>query len=102
MRSERYETHYRVGSLNGRDLYWHPQEGYAVEKDRGTLVDVRDLSDAMWFDREEDLRKALKDIGTSNGELLVAMGRALFTRVGDALAALGYAGAEKQQEVERW
>ena len=95
MRSDRYSTQYRVGSLNGRDLYWHPQEGYAVEKDRGALVDVRDLSDALWFDREEDLLKVLKDIGASNGKLLEAMGRDMFNRIGDALDSVQVANTER-------
>lgn len=39
-RSTRYPTHYRIGVLNGKDIYYNPQEGLAVERDHSYLVEM--------------------------------------------------------------
>ena len=55
-RSEKFPTHYRIGVLNGKDVYLHPQVGLAVERE-GRLADaeLRDVRmqahavfDAYW------------------------------------------------------
>ena len=99
MRSEKFPTHYRVGSLNGCDVYWQPAQGYAVERDYQYLEVLADLSRVDWFDRSEDLDKIVGDLGVSNGQLATAMVGALYGRILDAVqdaAIAEEAEAEKE------
>lgn len=42
-RSSRYRTRYRVGTLRGRPVYWHPgEEGFSIEMDGQSLVRIED------------------------------------------------------------
>lgn len=47
-RSSKYPTHYLVGSLNGCDVYWHPQLEFAIERNNH-LVELTTLSGITWF-----------------------------------------------------
>ena len=99
MRSEKHPTYYRVGSLDGLDVCWHPAQGYRVERDYPYLVELTDLSQVEWFDRSEDLDKIVSELGVSNGQLATAMIGELYGRILDAVqdaAIADEAEAEKE------
>jgi len=81
MRSEKYPTQYRVGSLGHMAIYWHPTLGYALELDDERLVTITDVSQVEWFDKPGDLDKIVEDLGVSNGELATAMVGDLYDRI---------------------
>jgi len=85
MRSNKFPTRYRVGSLKGDDVYWQPQSGYAIERD-GSLMRITDLSEVMWFDKDGDLDKIVADLRVSNGELAAAMVGDLYDRILGAIS----------------
>ena len=45
---------YRVGELNGQDVYWEEREGFAVEEDNTYPVNIVDLRHVKWFGHDED------------------------------------------------
>jgi len=99
MRSEKYPTRYRVGSVGGRAVYWHPQEGYAVKHDFAYLMPITDLSQIEWFDKPGDLDKIVGDLGISNDELGTALLGDLYDHILDSLQDAAFADeAEKEKE----
>ena len=84
MRSASYPTRYRVGSLDGRDVYWHPQFGYAIEDDQ-RLVGINDVSQVDWFDQAGDIGRIVCDLRDSNGKLAEAMVGSLYGHILDAI-----------------
>ena len=98
MRSEKHPTFYRVGSLYGRDVYWNPSQGYAVERDFECLGVLTDLSQVEWFDRSEDLDKIVSDLGVSNGQLATAMVGELYGRILDAVQDSAIAEEEEAEK----
>lgn len=74
-RSEKHKTYYRVGLLDGHDVYWHPQQGYAWEsiQDR-QLIEVGEdrLKEIAW--RSDDcFAQIVYDVEESYGRLREAM-----------------------------
>ena len=98
MRSQRYQTHYKVGTKNGKDVYWHPSEDYSAEEDHSYLVGLSSL-DGVVIDPEGKIRL---DIEASYGKLREAMTselRAAFDDLEDKLLA-DYCKKEKDRLVE--
>jgi len=89
--------HYRVGSLNGRDVYWNPIYDYSIETDHQYLVDLTDLSQVAWFDKDGDLEKIVEDLHVSNSKLAEAMVESLYDHILDAVEDQGFA-AECEEE----
>jgi hypothetical protein len=74
-RSENHRCYYRVGLLDGNDVYWHPVTGYAWEsiQDR-QLIKVGDnqLREITW--RSDDcFAQIVRDVEASYGRLREAM-----------------------------
>ena len=55
-RSTSYETYYKVGALNGKNVYSHPQFGLAIERDR-RLVAMTPKELMAWYSQEQDEKK---------------------------------------------
>ena len=81
MRSEKYPTHYEIGRLNGRPLYWSPATGYSVEEDGQYLVAVSDITDAKLFTEYDMWRCLERAIRESHGRLREAMDAVLRAEV---------------------
>ena len=78
MRSATYPTRYRVGSLNGADVYWQPGGGFALRRgaaEEAVLrgIPERELIGVDWFDRLEDFTAVSGAIARSGGRLADAM-----------------------------
>ena len=48
---------YRVGTLNGKDVYWEETEGFSVEEDHTYPVNFVDLQRVKWFAHSDDKEK---------------------------------------------
>ena len=82
MRSKKHPCWYRVGRWRGRDVYWHPAQGYAREEHNSYLVELTDLSEVLWFDDEDDYAQILKAVEESQGRLREAMDEELLLACG--------------------
>lgn len=56
-RSKEYPTHYKVGTLNGKDIYKHPQMGLAIEEDHAYLVEMSQEQSKAWYRQEQNLKE---------------------------------------------
>lgn len=85
-RSTRYRTRYRVGTLRGRPVYWHPAEaGFTVEMDGECLVPVsaREIELVQFvapYSRDDGLGTLIDD-AAENPLLWDAMPRSLRAHV---------------------
>jgi len=80
-RSEAHPTYYRVGKWRGKDVYWCPVTGYAVEIDEELWgLTPESLDETELFADADDCEKLLDAVYESNWLLLNAMtGRMLST-----------------------
>ena len=69
MRSQRYRTHYKIGTKNDQDVYWHPSEGYAIEHDHSYLIKLDGLN-GVTLDSRGKIREHIE---ASYGRLREAM-----------------------------
>lgn len=72
MRSSKYPTRYRVGILDGKDIYLHPQLGLSIEQDH-CLRGMTPKKLEAWFRQEQDV-KMLAEIEARREEELEEIG----------------------------
>jgi hypothetical protein len=98
-RSIKFPTYYLVGTIRGRDAYWHPAEGYAyeeIQERRLVAINKEDRSAIVWRD-DDDFAALVRDVEASTGRLREAMDADLLAHVDAILEDHEYA-AECERE----